>query len=182
MSLGTADRVKNLASGTVTRCKVSPFLVGMAARLMPAAGGAATVYRATHPGTNDTARYWRTKGDGSTVTFTAPAALTAFPSTVDASITDANRMQCVVLINGSPIVRKGSDASPSAGQFICASATTITFGSTYASGTVIEVFVLSASGDISNTGSIAAGAVLAETLQSFYTSSAPCALEAYAHP
>jgi hypothetical protein len=182
MSLGTPVRILNFTTAQVKYCKVSPFLVGMPCKLTPAAGAASTVYRAYHPGTNDTARYARFKGDGSTVTFTAPSALTAAPTTVDASITDANRMQVIALINGSPIVRVGTDATPSAGQFKAASATTFTFGSTYAAGTVIEVFILSASGDIAATAALAAGSQTEEACRSFYTATAPVTLEAIGHP
>jgi hypothetical protein len=182
MSLGTPIRILNFTTAQVKYCKVSPFLVGMPCILQPAAGAASTVYRAYHPGTTDTARYARFVGDGSTVTFTMPSALTAMPVTVDASITDALRMQIIVLINGSPIVRKGTDATPGAGEFKSASSTTITFGSTYASGTKIEVFVLSASGDIAATAALAAGSQTEEPCRSFYTASAPVTLSAVGHP
>lgn len=175
-SLGTVARVKILASGTVTRFNVSPFLPGSDLIVRPC--GSFHMYSVPVVATGDNTRYWAIQPDGSTVTFTVPTALqatlNAFPSTADASITDANRLQTVVLVNGSPIVRRGQDiSSPSAGQFSTQTSTSITFGSTYAAGVAghiptIEVLSFAAA-DIVDSGALTVATGPIEVSQSVNT-------------
>lgn len=184
-SLGVVNRVIILASGTVNRFRCSPFLPGSDIVMRPCA--TAHVYSVPVVATGDATRYWAIQPDGVTVTFTAPTALNAFPTTVDGSLTDANRLQTVVLVNGSPIVRRGQDiSSPSAGQFSTQTTTTITFGSTYAagvSGHVPSIEVLSfLAGDIVDSGSLTVAAGPVETACPGYaTASAAVSVEPLPH-
>lgn len=131
--------------------------------------GAATLYGVNHPGRLNTARVFRFKGDGSTTAFTLPTAATGvtYPTTADASITAANRLQTIALqlpndvgmeINATNLLRVGSDATPSAGQFKI-NGTAVTVGTAIPAGQWLEVIVP----DTANIVQINGGAFTADT-------------------
>ena len=105
--------------------------------------GAAILYGINMPNKADQDHYAVVYGDGATKIWTEaniPCLGNANFLTGSAN-TAAATLGCVVLVNGTPILRVGSDASAGAGAFEIAddgSVGTLTVGSTYAAGTKIE--------------------------------------------
>lgn len=137
------------AGSVIYNFKRSPFTAGDHVELRSV--GAAIAYGANHPGTLTTAKYVKVTNDAaqsSLARATYTPTIPAYPTTVAASLTVANILQANVIKNGVLLVRVGSDASPSAGQFQCSDANTLTFGDALVVGDVLEVFILLTSTDI----------------------------------
>lgn len=118
------------ATRAFTGGRRSPYTAGN--RCLINSVGAATVYNLNHPGYLATTRVLRlTKAANgvyasNVTTFTVPSGTVSAPITVDASITAANYLAAIALINGVLLERKGTDFVLAAnGQFKIASATTI---------------------------------------------------------
>lgn len=114
--------------------------------------GAANLYGVNHPGRLDTTRVFRFRGDGTTTAFTLPTAATGvtYPTTAAASITVANYLEAIAMtlpgdlagkeISATPLIRKGSDATPSTNEWKI-NGTTVTVGVAPAAGVILEVIV-----------------------------------------
>jgi hypothetical protein len=125
--------------------------------------GAATLYGVNHPGRiNSPQRVFRFKCDGSATTFTLPTAPTGvtYPTTADASITAANYLQAIALVlpeergmevDATLLLRKGSDATPGAGEWKI-NGTGITTGDTLAAGKWLEIIIPDPNAIVQHTG------------------------------
>jgi hypothetical protein len=111
--------------------------------------GASTLIGVNHPGTQNADRVFRFTLDGSTVAFTLPTAATGvtYPTTAAASLTVGNQLEAIALTfapkyqaNATVLNRKGSDASPSTGEFKI-NGTTVTLGSAGTAGQILEVII-----------------------------------------
>jgi len=125
--------------------------------------GAALVYGINLPAktVQNSAYYGVVYGDGATTAW-GNAALPCLDNANDiaiAALSAPASLQLVVLVNGVPIIRVGNDDTVGAGEFDYGSvADTLTFGSTYAAGTKIEVIVTEAA-DVSVATVLVADAV-----------------------
>lgn len=137
------SQITNIAAATATLLNASPYLVGNPVHFESVAGG-------TLKGLNLAGRdarggsYQRWNGDGSTTTWTPTAVVNLANAKGDGgSLDEDNILQVVILVNGSPLKRVQSDATPAAGEFKTASADggDLVFGDTLAVTDKIEVFL-----------------------------------------
>lgn len=161
---------------TVAQAKFSPFRIGASCFISVPAAAAATLYFADHPGTGDATRYQEFKAGAATTVLTLSDDMNVPDIALEiGDIDETNRLQVIVLVNGSPLLWVGSDDTPSAGEFMITDTSEITLGEAPDPGAKIEVFSFVA-GDIDDTGVLAAGSLTAHTCHSFYTSDAPATL------
>lgn len=151
----------------------APVVATAGAELMPEgqclalSAGAAVLYGVNFPSKSvNSAKYLALFGDGATVAFTSTDYEELDAVDVQTTITAANCLRVVVLVNGVPIIRVGSGATAGAGEFKVAGTTTktLTLGSTYNAGTKIEVLVLDAD-DIDTHDALTAGIATSEVAQ-----------------
>ena len=127
--------------------KTNPFLPTDPIKVL--SPGAATIYGKNHPGVNST-DYASFIADGATTVYDEDDNANLANMHDDAvSLTAANYLQTVVLVNGVPITRVVSGGSPSAGEWDAdtdAAELTLTLGTTYGAGTKIEVIMSASTG------------------------------------
>ena len=120
----------------------SPFLA--TDPILVTSPGAATIHGKNHPG-EDTIYYVSFIADGATTVYDETDNINLENMHDDAlSLTAANYLETVVLINGAPIDRVVSGGAPAAGKWDAdsdASVMTLTLGTTYGAGTKIEVIM-----------------------------------------
>ena len=108
--------------------------------------GAGVLYGINKPWEGDADHYAKLFGNGSAKQWSSANVPCLANADVQATITAANSLRVVVLVNGSPITRVGSGATPSTAEFKVSGSSPILLdvGSTYAAGTKIEVLITDA--------------------------------------
>lgn len=172
-----APTAQTLTTAVVVYNQKAPFTNGNPCKLWSLA--AQTVYGAQHPGTNSAAKYASIKpGVGATIT--VPTALDDMAVTAIAALTDANRMQVIVVKNRETVLtRVGSDAVPAGIQFRATDANTILLGTSATANDTFEIFVLALADIITLTGgATTAGRIYDAPCYSFMTATGLANLQA----
>ncbi len=138
----SAPTILNLATTVVSFLANTPLIGGNENEMV--APAAATVYGTNRAGDDDATKYARLEGDGASTAFDMPPGLDDIPVAV--AITDALRLECVVLVEGNshiktPIERLNDAAAPAAGEWSRTDADTIELGDTLSDGQTFEVWI-----------------------------------------
>ena len=138
----SAPTILNLLTTVVSFLSNTPLIGGNENEMV--APGTPSVYGANRAGDDDETKFAQFEGDGAAVDFDMPAALDDIPVAV--AITDALRLECVVMIVGNsnlktPIQRLNDAAAPAAGQWSRTDADTIKLGTAPAAGQLGEVWI-----------------------------------------
>ncbi len=162
-----AETINIIPAAAPTRITGSPVNAGDKAKAL--SPGAAVIYHANKPDTSaNSAKYLKLIGDGTTIGWDSDDYADLAAADVQASITAANCLRVIVTVNGTPLVRVGSGATPSAGEFKVSGTSPITLsvGAAYATGSVIEVYILDAS-DITAESALTAGVAVEQEAADF---------------